>query len=101
MNEIVNEVVENTAEEVANEAIAEVADSVNGHNGLKTAGCVAAIGGASIVAWELAIKPAGKWIKKRITCMKQKIRDRKESKHREDEAELTDDDLGNIPELDD
>lgn len=86
---------------IPEEAIEEVLDTIpeNGGSGFKTVAKVTAIGAASVVAWEFAIKPLGR----KVTGLLKKAKAKKLKKSHTDEVEdeLFDEDITDIPEIDD
>ncbi len=52
---------------ITTEAIEEITEAVpTGNSNLKTAATVGVIGAASVAAWEFAVKPAYRWVKRKI-----------------------------------
>lgn len=52
---------------ITTEAIEEITEAVPiGNSNLKTAATVGVIGAASVAAWEFAVKPAYRWVKRKI-----------------------------------
>lgn len=82
---------------ITTEAIEEITEAVpTGKSGLKTAAKVGVIGAASIAAWEFAVKPLGRKIKGLIN----KKKAAKKPKKTEEEIDLDDMDLYEVPEID-
>lgn len=83
---------------ITNEAIEEITEAVpTGKSGLKTAAKVGVIGAVSIAAWEFAVKPLGRKIKGLINKKKAA---KKPKKTEEEEIDLDDMDLDEVPEID-
>ena len=82
---------------ITTEAIEEITEAVpTGKSGLKTAAKVGVIGAASIAAWEFAVKPLGRKVKGLIN----KKKAAKKTKKTEEEIDLDDMDLYEVPEID-
>lgn len=82
---------------ITTEAIEEITEAVpTGKSGLKTAAKVGVIGAASIAAWEFAVKPLGRKVKGLIN----KKKAAKKPKKTEEEIDLNDMDLYEVPEID-
>ena len=82
---------------ITTEAIEEITEAVpTGKSGLKTAAKVGVIGAASIAAWEFAVKPLGRKVKGLIN----KKKAAKKPKKTEEEIDLDDMDLDEVPEID-
>lgn len=82
---------------ITTEAIEEITEAVpTGKSGLKTAAKVGVIGAASIAAWEFAVKPLGRKVKGLIN----KKKAAKKPKKTEEEIDLDDMDLYEVPEID-
>lgn len=82
---------------ITTEAIEEITEAVpTGKSGLKTAAKVGVIGATSIAAWEFAVKPLGRKIKGLIN----KKKAAKKPKKTEEEIDLDDMDLYEVPEID-
>lgn len=83
---------------ITTEAIEEITEAVpTGKSGLKTAAKVGVIGAISIAAWEFAVKPLGRKVKGLIN--KRKVA-KKPKKTEEDEIDLDDMDMDEVPEID-
>lgn len=83
---------------ITTEAIEEITEDVpTGKSGLKTAAKVGVIGAVSIVAWEFAVKPLGRKIKGLINKRKAA---KKPKKTEEEEIDLDNMDLDEVPEID-
>lgn len=83
---------------ITNEAIEEITEAVpTGKSGLKTAAKVGVIGAVSIAAWEFAVKPLGRKVKGLINKKKAA---KKPKKTEEEEIDLDDMDLDEVPEID-
>lgn len=81
---------------ITTEAVEEIVDKVpTGKSGLKTVAKVGLIGAAGIAAWELAVKPLGRKVKGLIS----KKKAAKKAKKPEDEIDLDEMDLDNIPDI--
>ncbi len=84
---------------ITTEAIEEITEAVpTGNSGLKTVAKVGAIGAASIAAWEFAVKPVYRWVKGKI--VKAWKASKKPKKSQEDEINLDEMDLDEVPEID-
>lgn len=82
---------------ITTEAIEEITEAVpTGKSGLKTAAKVGVIGAVSIAAWEFAVKPLGRKVKGLIN----KKKTAKKPKKTEEEIDLDDMDLYEVPEID-
>ena len=82
---------------ITTEAIEEITEAVpTGKSGLKTAAKVGVIGAVSIAAWEFAVKPLGRKVKGLIN----KKKAAKKPKKTEEEIDLDDMDLDEVPEID-
>ena len=82
---------------ITTEAIEEITEAVpTGKSGLKTAAKVGVIGATSIAAWEFAVKPLGRKVKGLIN----KKKAAKKPKKTEEEIDLDDMDLYEVPEID-
>lgn len=83
---------------ITTEAIEEITEAVpTGKSGLKTAAKVGVIGAVSIAAWEFAVKPLGRKVKGLINKKKAA---KKPKKTEEEEIDLDDMDLDEVPEID-
>lgn len=83
---------------ITTEAIEEITEAVpTGKSGLKTAAKVGVIGAVSIAAWEFAVKPLGRKVKGLINKKKAAKRPKKTE---EEEIDLDDMDLDEVPEID-
>lgn len=83
---------------ITTEAIEEITeDAPTGKSGLKTAAKVGVIGAVSIAAWEFAVKPLGRKIKGLINKRKAA---KKPKKTEEEEIDLDNMDLDEVPEID-
>ena len=83
---------------ITTEAIEAITETVpTDKSGLKTAAKVGAIGAVSIAAWEFAVKPLGRKVKGLINKKKAA---KKLKKAEEDEIDLDDMDLDEVPEID-
>lgn len=83
---------------ITTEAIEEITEAVpTGKSGLKTAAKVGVIGAISIAAWEFAVKPLGRQVKGLIYKKKAA---KKPKKTEEDEIDLDDMDMDEVPEID-
>ncbi len=83
---------------ITTEAIEEITEDVpTGKSGLKTAAKVGVIGAVSIAAWEFAVKPLGRKIKGLINKRKAA---KKPKKTEEEEIDLDNMDLDEVPEID-
>lgn len=83
---------------ITTEAIEEITEAVpTGKSGLKTAAKVGVIGAVSIAAWEFAVKPLGRKVKSLINKRKAA---KKPKKTEEEEIDLDDMDLDEVPEID-
>lgn len=83
---------------ITTEAIEEITEAVpTGKSGLKTAAKVGVIGAVSIAAWEFAVKPLGRKVKGLINKRKAA---KKPKKTEEEEIDLDDMDLDEVPEID-
>ena len=83
---------------ITTEAIEEITEAVlTGKSGLKTAAKVGIIGAVSIAAWEFAVKPLGRKVKGLINKKKAA---KKPKKTEEEEIDLDDMDLDEVPEID-
>ena len=75
---------------ITTEAVEEIVDAVpTGKSGLKTAAKVGVIGAVSVAAWEFSVKPLGRKVKGLIA-----------KKKADDEVDLEEMDLDDIPEID-
>lgn len=85
---------------ITTEAIEEITEAVpTGKSGLKTAAKVGVIGAVSIAAWEFAVKPLGRKVKDLIDKKKATKKNKKTNKV-EEEIDLDDMDLDEVPEID-
>lgn len=85
---------------ITTEAIEEITEAVpTGKSGLKTAAKVGVIGAVSIAAWEFAVKPLGRKVKGLIDKKKAAKKTKKAVKV-EEEIDLDDMDLDEVPEID-
>lgn len=85
---------------ITTEAIEEITEAVpTGKSGLKTAAKVGVIGAVSIAAWEFAVKPLGRKVKGLIDKKKADKKTKKANKV-EEEIDLDDMDLDEVPEID-
>ena len=83
---------------ITTEAVEEIVDAVpTGKSGLKTAAKVGVIGAVSVAAWEFAVKPLGRKVKGLIAKKKAA---KKSKKPADDEVDLEEMDLDDIPEID-
>lgn len=83
---------------ITTEAIEEITEAVpTGKSGLKTAAKVGVIGAVSIAAWEFVVKPLGRKVKGLINKKKAA---KKPKKTEEEEIDLDDMDLDEVPEID-
>lgn len=83
---------------ITTEAIEEITEDIpTGKSGLKTAAKVGVIGAVSIAAWEFAVKPLGRKIKGLINKRKAA---KKPKKTEEEEIDLDNMDLDEVPEID-
>lgn len=81
---------------ITTEAIEEITEAVpTGNSGLKNVAKIGAIGAASIAAWELAVKPIGRKIKGLII----KKKAARKTKKAEEEVDLDNLEIDEIPEL--
>lgn len=87
-----------TNDNITTEAIEEIAEAVpTGNSGLKTVAKAGVIGAVSIAAWELAVKPAYRWVKGKIAGKKAA---KKSKKSQGNDGVPEEVDLDEIPEID-
>lgn len=83
---------------ITTEAIKEITDDVpTDKSGLKTAAKVGVIGAVSIAAWEFAVKPLVRKVK---NLMNKRKTTKKPKKTEEEEIDLNDMELDEVPEID-